>query len=93
MLFRSKGGDIPLIARIFSIIDVFDALTSKRPYKEAFTYKKSMQILQENRGKHFDVNILDEFNKISEKLYLDTQLKSKSLLKNELDILIHKYFL
>ncbi len=88
-----KGGDIPLIARIFSIIDVFDALTSKRPYKEAFTYKKSMQILQENRGKHFDVNILDEFNKISEKLYLDTQLKSKSLLKNELDILIHKYFL
>ncbi|MCF6339146.1 MAG: HD-GYP domain-containing protein [Sulfurimonas sp.] len=88
-----KGENIPLITRIFSIIDVFDALTSKRPYKEAFSYDKAIKILNDGRGKHFNANILDEFIKISKELYIITQSKSKKLLQNELDTYIHKYFL
>ena len=41
--------------------DVFDALTSARPYKEAFSVEKAFQILQEGRGQHFDPHVLDAF--------------------------------
>ncbi|MCX5905499.1 MAG: HD-GYP domain-containing protein [Proteobacteria bacterium] len=64
-----KGTDIPLHARIFAIADVFDALTSKRPYKEPFSYEKAMAIMQEGRGTHFDPELLDAFVTISRALY------------------------
>ena len=54
---------IPLLGRICAVADVFDALTSKRPYKEAFPNEKACKILKEGRGKHFDPNILDAFFK------------------------------
>ena len=56
-----KGEEIPLHGRIVSLADVFDALMSKRVYKEAFSYEKTIGIIQEGAGKHFDpqlVNIL-----------------------------------
>jgi response regulator RpfG family c-di-GMP phosphodiesterase/methyl-accepting chemotaxis protein len=52
---------IPIEARICAVADVFDALTSKRPYKEAFSIEKSLNILKEGREKHFDPNVLDAF--------------------------------
>ncbi len=84
---------IPIAARIFSIVDVFDALTSKRPYKEAFSYEKSVETLQESSGTHFDSVLLERFVKISSKLYEDTGLKPQEVLKEELDVLIKRYFL
>lgn len=56
-----KGSEIPLAARICALGDVYDALTSKRPYKEAFTHDKSRQIIIEGRGKHFDADVVDAF--------------------------------
>jgi putative two-component system response regulator len=56
-----KGGDIPLSARIVAAGDVFDALTSRRPYKEAFTVERSLDIMREGRGSHFDPAVLDAF--------------------------------
>ena len=56
-----KGLEIPLSARIVALADVFDALTSKRPYKEAFSFDLSMSIIEEGMGKHFDPNILEVF--------------------------------
>ncbi|MGB3366312.1 MAG: HD domain-containing phosphohydrolase [Acidaminobacteraceae bacterium] len=56
-----SASDIPLSARITSLADVFDALTSKRPYKEAFSLDKSYAIIRESRGKHFDPEIVDAF--------------------------------
>ncbi len=56
-----KGLEIPLSARITAVADVFDALTSKRPYKEAFSLDKSFAIVQEGRGTHFDPVIVDLF--------------------------------
>jgi putative two-component system response regulator len=56
-----KGADIPLAGRITAIADVFDALTSKRPYKEPFSLDKSFSIIREERGRHFDPDVVDAF--------------------------------
>jgi HD-GYP domain-containing protein (c-di-GMP phosphodiesterase class II) len=53
------GQDIPLSARIVAAADVFDALTSKRPYKEAWPIEKAMAVLREDAGGHFDPVIID----------------------------------
>jgi len=55
------GEDIPLFGRICAVADVFDALTSARPYKPAFDLDKSLAILREGRGSHFDPRVLDAF--------------------------------
>jgi putative two-component system response regulator len=56
-----KGTKIPLVGRIVAIADVFDALMSKRPYKEAFSLEKSYEILRAGRGSHFDPDVVDAF--------------------------------
>jgi putative two-component system response regulator len=56
-----KGEDIPIEARIAAICDVFDALTSPRPYKEAWPLEKTVAMIQEEAGKHFDPMLVDAF--------------------------------
>ena len=53
------GEKIPLCGRIAAVADVFDALGSQRPYKEALPMGKTLEIMKEGRGSHFDPNILD----------------------------------
>ena len=53
------GEEIPLVARIVSVADVYDALTSKRPYKEAISHEKSMEILKSGKGTKFDPEIIE----------------------------------
>jgi putative two-component system response regulator len=60
---RIAGEDIPLSARIVALADVFDALTQKRVYKPAFSIEKSMGIIREGIGAHFDPAIADAFEK------------------------------
>jgi putative two-component system response regulator len=55
------GEDIPIEGRITAVADVFDALSSKRPYKPPFPLHKCFQILEDGRGKHFDPHVLDAF--------------------------------
>ena len=63
-----KGEKIPLAGRIVAIADVFDALTTKRPYKEPFTDEKACTIIREGRGEHFDPNVVDAFFDIFDKI-------------------------
>ena len=56
-----SGTDIPESARIVAIADVFDALTMKRPYKEAWPIAKAFDEMKNGRGQHFDPNLLDCF--------------------------------
>ncbi|MBT8444441.1 MAG: HD-GYP domain-containing protein [Gammaproteobacteria bacterium] len=63
------GRDIPVNARIFAIADVFDALTSRRPYKDPMSFDATMDILEQGRGSHFDPELLDAFAKIAGPLY------------------------
>lgn len=64
-----KGREIPLSARIVAIADVFDALTSKRPYKEEFSFEDSYSMIVEGSGKHFDPDIVSVFVENKEKIY------------------------
>ncbi len=54
-----KGEAIPLSARIVAAADVFDALTSKRPYKEAWPVERAISVMQEEAGQHFDPQVID----------------------------------
>ena len=56
-----KETEIPLVARIVAVADVYDALTSKRPYKKAMTHLESKEIIVAGSGKHFDPQIVDAF--------------------------------
>ena len=55
------GEDIPLFGRVCAIADVFDALTTERPYKTIIPNEESKEIMKEGRGKHFDPKLLDLF--------------------------------
>jgi two-component system response regulator RpfG len=69
-----SGEDIPLSARIVAIADVFDALTSSRSYKEAWSIESAMQYLVEESGRHFDpalVKIMVSLRPLVEKIYAE----------------------
>ena len=55
------GKDIPLWGRICAVADVFDALTSERPYKKAYSNENAVGMMKEGRGSHFDPDLLDLF--------------------------------
>jgi putative two-component system response regulator len=63
-----KGAEIPIAGRIAAIADVFDALTSKRPYKEPFSVEKALAIIKEGRGSHFDPDVVDAFFAIQDEI-------------------------
>ena len=58
---RIAGEAIPIEARIVAIADVFDALTSIRPYKKAWEVQAAVDLLQSEKGKHFDPELVDLF--------------------------------
>ena len=60
-----KGVDIPLEGRLMAIADVYDALISKRPYKNPFSTDEARKTIEEGRGKHFDPALVGVFSKVS----------------------------
>jgi HD-GYP domain-containing protein (c-di-GMP phosphodiesterase class II) len=64
-----SGNEIPLAARIFAIVDVFDALTSQRPYKQPMSLDQSLAIIRKDAGSHFDPVLVDAFGRIAPELY------------------------
>ena len=85
------GEEIPITARIFAIADVFDALTSKRPYKEPLSFQETMNIMEEGKGTHFDPDLLDAFSRIVKPLYKKFGGKEE-VPRDELGEIIKKYF-
>ena len=59
-----KGEEIPLAARIFSIVDVWDALTSDRPYRKAWSRQEALEYILAERGRFFDPLIVDVFSQL-----------------------------
>jgi HD-GYP domain-containing protein (c-di-GMP phosphodiesterase class II) len=56
-----KGEEIPLAARIFAVVDVWDALSSDRPYRKAWPYEKIMEHMRQQSGTHFDPKVVALF--------------------------------
>jgi cyclic di-GMP phosphodiesterase len=56
-----RGEQIPIVGRIIAVADVFDALTSRRPYKEPFSIERAFSIVKEESGTHFDPRVVDAF--------------------------------
>ncbi|MCR4433167.1 MAG: GAF domain-containing protein [Caldiserica bacterium] len=63
-----KGEQIPLAARIFAVVDVWDALTSDRPYRGAWPKEKALEYIREQSGKHFDPKVVELFLEIANQI-------------------------
>jgi len=61
-----KGEEIPLPARLFAVVDVWDALISDRPYRRAWSEEDALDYIREQSGKHFDPQVVDLFFKVIE---------------------------
>ena len=88
-----RGDEIPLNARIFTIVDVFDALTSKRPYKVPFGFDEAMKIMKPDNGKRFDPELFQIFSERAHTLHQEIAQASDSVLESMLGGLIRKHFL
>lgn len=88
--FGLKGDQIPLSGRIVAVMDVFDALTSDRVYKSAWSIEKALDYINEQRGKQFDPMVVDAFMDLSDKiinikLTKADQIRTKPLLQQIID--------
>ena len=66
-----SNGEIPLEGRIMAIADVYDALVSKRPYKEPFSHEQAVEIIRRDSGVHFDPQIVDAFLNVAEDFWVE----------------------
>ena len=89
---RLEADAIPVVARIFAIADVFDALTSRRPYKEPLSFEASMEILERGRATHFDPRLLDVFAGIAGSLHATLANCDDAHLRQELQRILARYF-
>lgn len=89
---RVAGEVIPIEARVFAIVDVFDALTSKRPHKGPMSFDESIAVLTQGRGRHFDPVLLDTFVSIARPLFDRLSDCEDELLRNELKEIVETYF-
>lgn len=87
-----RAEQIPLNARIFAIVDVFDALTTKRSYKEAFSLQESLDYLKGQRGSHFDPKLLDVFLDMAEGLYRKYNDMDSDTLEASMRSKVYNYF-
>ncbi|KAF0205352.1 MAG: metal dependent [Gallionellaceae bacterium] len=86
------GMDIPASARLFAVVDVFDALMSSRPYKEPLLLEDAEKILREGAGKHFDPRVVNAFEMIALGLYGEIGRAEKVYLQSAMKAIINKYF-
>ena len=88
-----KGEAIPLNARLFAIADVFDALMSRRPYKEPFSFDDARAIMRRGSGSHFDPRLLEVFDGIAQALHSELGGVEDAMVHETLRGLVAKYFL
>ncbi len=86
------GINIPLIARIFAIVDVFDAISSARPYKDPRPYESTMASILSSKGKHFDPDLVDRFIDISRMLYDKYANHNDDEIVNEANRILNVYY-
>lgn len=86
------GQSIPLAARIFALADVFDALSSKRPYKAAMPFESVVDILRKDTGSHFDPSVMAVFERLADEIREKLQDASEGHARALLEAQIRKHF-
>lgn len=86
------GELIPRIARIFAVVDVFDALTSERPYKRPMGLAEALAIIENDSGRHFDPAVVASFQKIASSLYERMACAGGQNLRQEMREILGRYF-
>ena len=87
-----QGEVIPLIARIFAVVDVFDALTSERSYKSPLGFDEALQIILNESGAHFDPRVVDTFRNIAPALYVEITRADRIELEHRQRDALSRYF-
>lgn len=88
-----KGAEIPQEARLFAIVDTFDALTSNRPYRHPLALEEALGIMEGERGTHFDPDYLESFKMIAGALYDRVVRVTPERLSEQALDLIEKYYI
>lgn len=80
-----KGEEIPLVGRICAVCDVFDALTSDRPYKKAWSIEDSLSEIYKNSGKDFDPKLVEAFKKVKDDIIkiIEDRTDTKGIITNK----------
>ncbi len=86
------GEDIPLVARIFALADVFDALCARRPYKEPLTLAQAMQALHDESGRHFDPHLVKVFEGLAQRIHQTIVNASEAQARTLLEVMVRKHF-
>ncbi len=87
-----RGTAIPQLARLFAVVDVFDALTSERPYKQAMTLAEALSIIEKDAGRHFDPAVVAVFTRIAAGLYAKMVQVGDAELRQGMRQLLSHYF-
>ena len=87
-----RGEAIPRIARVFAVVDVFDALTSERPYKKPMALAEALSIIEGDAGRHFDPVVVVVFIKIAPSLYAKAVQVGDAELRLGMRALLSRYF-
>ncbi len=87
-----RGEAIPRAARIFTVVDVFDALTSERPYKQTMALVEALAIIERDSGRQFDPAVVEVFRVIAADLYARAAQAGGAELRQELPAVLSRYF-
>lgn len=87
-----RGEEIPLAARIFAVVDVFDALTSARAYKEAWPLEQALRSIEEGTGSDFDPHVVATFLEMAEGLYSEVRRAGERGVETLVHRLIDRHF-
>ena len=89
---KISGDEIPIIARMFAIVDVFDAITSERPYKKGKSFEDTMIYLISAKGGHFDADLVDKFIDIARMLFDNYSNRNDDEVVNEANRILNVYY-
>ncbi len=90
--FGLQGTQIPRIARVFAVIDVFDALTASRPYKDAYSVACASELIQAASGAHFDPDVCAVFLRHIDQFVVEQATENANDLRNRLDVTVRRLF-
>ena len=87
-----QGENIPFMARIFAIADVFDALSMRRPYKAPMSFDEVMAVMDEGRARHFDPTVYQAFRELAPELARRLEGINEENARELLSELLGRYF-